>query len=172
MLTDHTSYSGIHHFTVATLEAPEFPPHIHLSFELISVLEGSIDLLINGRAERLSAGQSALIFPHQIHSVQSENARLRHCTFSPFLAISYYTYHKNLHPDSNRFELPSLLMQIFLQLKQEDHYYAHKGFLYQMLVAFEQGRTYSPADTSSKSLTVKMLTFIEANYMEECTLEK
>ncbi len=159
-----------HQFEVATLINPIKHFHIHADLELITVLDGELTVNIDQTNVRLSKGKSVLIFHYQLHSFRGI-CTCRICNFSPWHVISYYTKHRHLRPKSNVFSLPPLVLEMFLQIKSNERHYARKGFLYLVINAFIIGREYIPIQVAAKSLTNKMLTFVEENYMDDCTLE-
>ena len=63
-----------------------FPPHIHSSFEIITITHGCLDVIVNNEIKHVKKGESALIFPNQIHEFRStqENEYVI-CIFPPSL---------------------------------------------------------------------------------------
>jgi len=51
-----------------------YPSHVHQFAELIYMLDGEITITVDGKAQKLSTGSAALIFPFQTHKFFSEKA--------------------------------------------------------------------------------------------------
>ena len=54
-------------------ECREFswPPHMHENFEMIILSSGQMDISIDKKQKRLSAGEAAVVFPNKLHSFKS-----------------------------------------------------------------------------------------------------
>lgn len=170
--SNHSAFSGIHHFSLETIENPNMLSHFHLSMELITVLKGELTLCVDGNYQQISEGQSAVLFSQQIHSLESINCTCKICNFSPWIPNSYFTHHRGLRPKSNVFSLPPLLYTMLLQIKKSDRYYTKKGLIYQIIDNFDIEREYLPAAIHTNQIPTKMLTFVEQNYTDNCTLER
>lgn len=61
----------------------EYIPHLHRDPELVCVLEGAVEAVIEDRTETVRAGQFALILPNQVHTFRTpEFSRARVIVFS------------------------------------------------------------------------------------------
>ena len=72
----HNSGSGLFHKTVRNKENMNFHAHLHTSFELLSVYDGEISVLIEDKEHLLHSGDSILILPNLIHAYKTEKYSL------------------------------------------------------------------------------------------------
>ena len=79
-----------------------FAAHLHNQVELLIVLEGSLTLTIDHISHPLTAGMHALIFPNQLHSLQTtESSQILLCIFDGDFCHSYGKFFQNNLPLSN-----------------------------------------------------------------------
>ena len=52
-----------------------FPMHMHHSFELITIIEGSMTVIVGNDKYELKKGESILVFPEQLHSLESSESK-------------------------------------------------------------------------------------------------
>lgn len=79
-----------------------FAAHLHNQVELLMVLKGSLLLTIDHTVHTLSAGMHALIFPNQLHSLQTPtSSQILLCIFDGDFCHSYRKYFQNSIPVCN-----------------------------------------------------------------------
>lgn len=61
---------GNFNYNTYTYSGRDYAPHFHKNMELIWVMEGQMQLTVNGHTDRLDRGQWALVLSNQIHSFQ------------------------------------------------------------------------------------------------------
>lgn len=61
-------------FRLGTFDHMNFPPHLHNSFELLFLQEGSMSVTVNEEKEELGVGDVAVVLPGDIHSYETKNA--------------------------------------------------------------------------------------------------
>jgi len=172
MLYSHTHVSFTSsYFDLKTVKDLNLAAHLHQTFEMIAVLQGEMTVQIDGKREHITTGEAVLIFPYQVHSVESEACVCRLCSFSRFIPISFSTRKNNQYPTSNRFVMPPLLTELFLHAQNSDAYYAHKGLLYLLIDVFNKDRRYLPRTSAASSLTSKILIYVESNFESTCDLK-
>lgn len=59
---------GNYHYDINTYFNLHWTPHFHKNIELIYILDGTLSLNVNGKAEQMQKNDYALILPDQIHS--------------------------------------------------------------------------------------------------------
>ncbi|MBQ6946955.1 MAG: helix-turn-helix transcriptional regulator [Clostridia bacterium] len=59
------------HYNLFTYQPVHWQPHFHRHSEIARCLEGEAILTVDGKEERLRAGDCALIFPDQVHSYET-----------------------------------------------------------------------------------------------------
>ncbi len=163
--------AAVDHFRIETAENFSFPAHIHECFELITVRSGQMQVRIDERCEQLRAGESVLIFPNQIHSLESAECEHHLCIFSPKLVSAFSSRRAHLLPESGRLTLPPFLLEELLKATEEESVLAKKGLLYFICDFFDQGRAYLPRRTDKQELRDKIFLYIEQNYKEKCDLK-
>ena len=72
------------------------PSHLHQFAELMLVLDGEIEVTVDGRTELAKKGQFIFIFPLQAHSFKTpQYTCVWNCVFSPLLASDFFTFYNN-----------------------------------------------------------------------------
>ena len=149
-----------------------FPPHMHLCFEFISVLDGEMKVTVDGKENVLHRGESLLIFPNQLHSLESVKSRHMLCIFSPELVRAYSSKIEKSLPESNRFAPDEYLIESLNRIDEESSLIAKKGILYSLCASFDENAAYIPRKVGQKGLLSKIFAFVEQNFAGECTLEE
>ena len=153
-----------------------FAPHVHRCYEVFTVLEGSLELTVDGITHLLYPGDIAMIFPNQIHAFHTpEHSRHKLIIFSPEVIAAFDRHHTQELPCeaviSPGKEHP--LCTMLLSLEKADGLYAVKGVLYSICAAFERAAMFMPIRRgrgNNISLLREMLDFVQRNFMEDCTL--
>lgn len=149
-----------------------FPPHMHLCFELITVLEGEMNVTVDGIENLLHEGEALLIFPNQLHALDSEKSRHMLCIFSPDLVRAYSSKTEKSLPKSNLFTPDKYLIEALDKTPENAKTIAKKGLLYSLCAAFDENIEYQPRKSGQKSLLSKIFAFVEENFSGECSLEE
>lgn len=146
-----------------------FPPHLHQCFEIIVVLDGVMEVTVDGREHRLEAGHATLIFPNQIHAMRSSHCRHLLVIFSPRLVQAYDSRLVNRVPENNAFRPDGYLVEGLSKLDQAGKE-TRKGILYALCGQFDMGACYRGRGTDTKNLLYRIFSYVEERYAEECTL--
>ena len=149
-----------------------FPPHMHLCFEMIALLEGEMKVTVDGRENILHKGEALLIFPNQLHSLSSENSRHVLCIFSPDLVRAYSSKTEKVIPENNFFVPDKYLLDAVDKMGEDASLIAKKGALYSLCAAFDESAAYIPRRSGQKGLLSGIFAFVEQNFASECTLEE
>ena len=149
-----------------------FPPHMHLCFELITVLDGEMKVTVDGIENLLHEGEALLIFPNQLHALDSEKSRHMLCIFSPDLVRAYSSKTEKSLPKSNLFTPDKYLIEALDKTPENAKTIAKKGLLYSLCAAFDENIEYQPRKSGQKSLLSKIFAFVEENFSGECSLEE
>ena len=147
-----------------------FPLHLHQGFELLVVLEGEMQVQVDNTLYSLWKGQSILIFPNQIHSIESRNSKHVLCIFSTDLVQAYFSKMQHKKPVSNRFVLDAYLVQELDNLLSESSSFEKKGILYSICAAFDKGASYEKRMAYDDSLLHTIFAFVEENFEGDCEL--
>lgn len=77
-------------------ESYNFRSHIHQFAEIMLVLEGKIEVTLDGKTETAEAGQFILIFPLQTHAFHTpKHSKVWNCVFTPSLTSEFFAAYGN-----------------------------------------------------------------------------
>ena len=164
----HTGTSD--YFKKESGENFSFPPHLHQSFELILVTSGSMDITINGQLHSLTENQAVLIFPNQIHSLNSVRSKHILFIFSPQFIQAYWTEKSNSIPIHNTITPDEHTVQCLLSLSSESSKFEIKGIFYSICAMLDKATSFQNDLDDSQSLLFKILSYTEKNFAKDCSL--
>ncbi len=148
-----------------------FPPHIHSSFEVVVIVDGELNLTVNNETRTLKKGGCALIFPNQIHELETtEESKHLICIFSSQLVRAYSKQIEGKIPVSNIFELDSFYIDKLDAITNSSSASEIKGILYSICAEFDKTAEYINAQKDKKNLLLSIFKFIEENFSKECSL--
>ena len=147
-----------------------FPLHLHPCFEFITVLSGEIKIIVDTKEYILHSGEALLIFPNQLHSLQSEKSRHMLCIFSPVLVQAYSAKTEKNIPESNFFTPDPYLINALDELPEDSKSFYKKGVLYSICAQFDKDRRYISKDTIRSDLLSRIFAFVEESYDKSCSL--
>lgn len=147
-----------------------FPAHMHHCFEWIKVTEGTMQVTVDEKDYMLTDGESVLIFPNQIHSMESApHSHHFLCLFSPRLIRAYTEKTTGKIPTDNRFTVAALTEET-LRYAANENPILLKGLLYTLCGTFDKTAVYRSADNRSDLLLYRIFLFIEENYHTDASL--
>lgn len=162
---------GAEIFTIERGKNLNFPAHLHNSFELIYVTDGRMEVSIDQKSYLLGAGDTVLIFPHQLHSlVTPESSGHFLYIFSPRLVQAYSKTVQSKVPTSSLVSPNEALLRAFLSAKETDSILKIKGLLYSLCAAFDETAVYTDRSLDRDTLLLEIFRFAESNYSGNCTL--
>lgn len=92
-----------------------YPKHLHRSYELIYVNSGCLKVTVEGREFFLFSGDSLLIFPHKIHSIETVcTSDMYLSLFSPEYIPDFTKYTENKYPKYPVFRLTAEEYSMFI----------------------------------------------------------
>ena len=148
-----------------------FPSHLHTSFEFIVILDGEMSVTVNHMQYLLTKGQALLIFPNQLHALQpGKHSEHLLCIFSPHLVKAYSAVFLNSLPKSNFFVPDRFYVDRLLSLKNDADPLLIKGILYSLCAEFNGTAEYVDNKSREDSLLLEIFSFVQANYMRDCSL--
>lgn len=148
-----------------------FPTHLHQSYEFVYITEGEIQITIDNIAYNLKKGDSVLIFPHQLHSLASENSKHMLCIFSPELVQAFSSKVAGKKPLNNSFAINKYLADTLDNLSDSSSTFEKKGFLYSVCAEFNKCAEYKSRLSCDENLLQKIFDFVENNYKDDCKLQ-
>lgn len=149
-----------------------FPPHLHQCFEIIILRAGQMKITVDGKLFSLEANEALLLFPNQIHALQSEHSEHLLCIFSPKLVQAYATKLSDKIPQNNKFRPDSYLISALEHLAIDASVAEKKGVLYSLCAQFDKTATYLDKKTDSEKLLYRIFSFVEENFSEDCSLTR
>ena len=116
------------------------PSHLHQFAELMLVLDGEIEVTVDGRMERAKKGQFIFIFPFQTHSFQTpQYTYVWNCVFAPSLIADFFSFFKNQIGESAVFAGSEECVNYFSSVlvdKADMQFFSVKSCLYAALSCF------------------------------------
>lgn len=158
------------HFCKEYGENFSFPIHLHQSFELITIFEGEMTVKIDTNEYLLKKGDSVLIFPNQLHSLESCNSRHMLCIFSPELVKAYSPNYKKRKPVDNRFFPDSYIINALDKISDDSSSIQKKGVLYSICAEFDKNASYTENSSFEDNILQKIFEFVGDNYNKDCEL--
>ena len=148
-----------------------FPAHFHDSFELITVTEGEMSVIIEEKEYTLTTGKAVLVFPNQAHSLKTDghSAHLL-CIFSRRVVKAFSSAVAKRLPASALFTPDSFYLGMLPNLAEETSLIKVKGLLYSLCAQFDEGAVYREATLSDEELLSKIFAFVEERYSSDCSL--
>ena len=152
-----------------------FQRHLHNSFEMIYVYEGTFRCEINGIPFTVEEGHAVLIFPNQIHCAESVSSSARPrtylCIFENDLVREFYALIKDCAPESPVFAVPdpSVIDRI---ARFDGSRYLLKSRLYEIIDLFTRScNTYLPSRTAGSEQIEAILIFIAEHFAEDIRMQ-
>ena len=147
-----------------------FQPHLHQCFEIITILSGEMKIIVDSKEFLLKEKEALLIFPNQIHSLQSEESQHLLCIFSPKLVQAFSSKLINKIPGNNKFVPDSYLINALSKLTPQSKTSERKGVLYLLCNQFDKKAEYTLKQSDKQELLYKIFAFVENNYKKNCSL--
>jgi len=149
-----------------------FPLHLHQCFEIIIILSGQMKVSVDGKSFFLEKNEALLIFPNQLHELESTKSEHFLCIFSPKLVPAYATNITNKIPRNNKFCPDSYLISALENLNIFSSSAEKKGILYSLCGQFDKSAKYVEKNTDVEKLLHKIFSFVEDNFNGNCSLSK
>jgi len=149
-----------------------FPMHLHNSFELITVMSGEMTVTVDDCEYTLNCGESVLVFPNQLHSLQSRSSKHMLCIFSPELVKAYSSKIRSRVPEKNSFSVDDYLIKALDNLLPSASVTEKKGVLYFLCAQFEKNVQYRERNKFEDDLLYRIFEFVEQNHAKDCSLSE
>jgi AraC-like DNA-binding protein len=173
--------SGNHNFFSSAIFVDfNFPPHLHPYVEIVYVIEGTMEVTVNGLSHTLNAGDVFVCFPNDIHGyINKDYSKIQLLIFSPEITASYFS--KRMDKTLENPFIPNVLINeeirtLFIMLHDDfnknNNEYVIKGLLYTILGKLDAYFTLKKSSLSNNNITQNLLKYIESHYLENITLER
>ena len=172
MFIEHIESDSENYFHRVGADNVNFPPHVHLYYELIICTGGEITVTINASHQYvLKENDATLVFPFQIHSLSSTNSSHIAFIFSSNYIQAYDQERKGLAPTNNMFHLTENLTSDMVALEDTSPRFEIMGCLYRTCSRFHESAAYTSSRADDNSAISQIFTFVEKNFNKECSLE-
>ncbi len=149
-----------------------FPLHLHRCFELIVLLSGKMEVNVGSKQYSLRENDALLIFPNQIHALESDNSKHMLFIFSPKLIEAFSRKTVNAVPSDNLLRLDGYIRDRLCELHDNSPKSKIKGLLYLACASFEDSAEYLPTEKDNDGLLSQIFVFVENNFKGDCSLHK
>lgn len=147
-----------------------FPPHLHQCFEIIVILSGEMKVTVDEKEFLLKKNEATLIFPNQIHALESTESEHVLCIFSPQLVQAYVTKLSDKTPMNNKFQPDGYLVDALQNLTTASSTAEKKGVLYSLCGQFDKTAIYGEKQADQERLLYRIFAFVENNLHYDCSL--
>lgn len=147
-----------------------FPAHLHQCFELIVIRSGEMMITVDSKRYTLTDKDALLIFPNQLHALESTESEYILCIFSPQLVRAFYTKISDKLPLNNCFCPDEYLTQALAQMEQASSITEKKGVLYSLCSQFDKAAVYEEKASKDPDLMYRIFDFVEKHFSGECSL--
>lgn len=154
-----------------------YPLHLHKNVEIVTVLSGTINVLINKREYVLSEGDAAVIFPNQPHSYQTtESNRILLVFFDAAFPGDYTRDLLHYVPDNpvvrNHPVVPSTLVALHKRYVERSDHRLLKAYTSMVVGHMLPLLSLQKADyTKDADLVQKILAYIDIHFLEPLNLD-
>ena len=166
-----------HHFDLISnydVTNLNFPSHLHRCYELIFVVEGEMEVIIEQNCFHLHPGHYLLILPNEIHSIVTKSqSRAKICIFSPDYVPTFQRMIENRSLKNPIFNL-SLEAKALISrtlFKDDVNLLSQKASLYLLLSEIMAQTTLIKAEKKDTELLHTLLTYIQEHFTEAISLQ-
>lgn len=175
-------------------------PHYHDTFELLLLLEGETEVMLDGEVETARAGQFVMILPGQIHSCRNELPDYRWtCKFSADYVQAFADYMADKRGRSAVFtcdaatsaalrenlllnerltktagsgtgDIEASLFEAMPPEEKAPLVFAVKGCLYAICSCYIRQAELVPRGNAQDSIAIRLLRYVSENFRENITL--
>lgn len=147
-----------------------FPAHLHQCFEIIVLRSGEMTVTVDRQTFTIREAEALLIFPNQIHTLESTESEHILCIFSPRLVQAYSAKVSDKLPQNNKFHPDPYLVNALAGLESTSSSADKKGVLYSLCGQFDRTATYVKRQFDNEKLLYKIFSFVETNFSNDCSL--
>lgn len=152
-----------------------YPMHLHRWYEVVLIVDGELDISVDGKLYHLVQYDTLFIFPNQMHEyISTKPSHHKLCLFRPETIAYFNNKMKNSIPDNpckNVRDEPWL--QLFLDMKRDDPLETIKGILYYYCGMFSGDKFKNIAECDmpdNQDLMHRIFKFAEEHFQDKCTL--
>ena len=136
------------------------------------VTDGEMVVTVDGTAYNLGCMDALLIFPNQVHKLETTDHSCHFlCIFPQNIVQAYSKTVMSKVPENNIFRPDFSYVERLASLTDRDSVMTVKGALYSLCGIFDENRIYKDRAGGKDSLLSDIFRFVEDNYAGECSLE-
>ena len=180
MLVHQSDNSASNIYHTALYPTRRIKMHFHRGYELLYVMEGSAELMIDGIKQDLRTGEFAMLLSNQIHMLQvNDDSQVWVCGFSTDFLPDFHKKIKNYIGDNSVFRCDPLILQyLHKEVFPYDDYWGNvldkhklKGVLYLLCSAYLDSVSLSKRDRSQVDMMNMISDYIENNSSRKLSLQ-
>ena len=148
--------------------------HFHKNFELVCVLSGKVNCIVNGVTHTLKSGDLGLCLSYEVHSYHPENDALYWvCVFSEEYVKTFAKLVRNKQSSSFKFNCNRQVLQYIKALLingEKPSVLTIKSCLYAVCAEYLNNVTLIEYDSKRQQLMVEITKYVEENHTKKITL--
>ena len=155
-----------------------FNPHLHRDYEFILVLEGEVELGVQGRREVVKAGQVALILSNQVHFASTpRSSRCIVVNFSAGYVGSFTHIISGKEGERSVFDIREALFNYLVDTYRHVSYpdtvdpLVIKATCYAVCEAYLSSVSLTSAQHTDDSVLHRLLSYVEENFRENINMK-
>ncbi len=157
-------------YSAFQLKNASYPYHFHRCYELLSIVDGCLHIVLDDKEYDLCKGDLLLIFPNQLHSFTTiGNSLFDIIIFSPDIIDDFAGKYTGWLPQT------PVLHSDFITLDKilTNNPFEQKSILYHLCALYlEHGNMIKEIISANETLLHLMLSFIDEHFQESCTLQE
>lgn len=152
-----------------------YVPHLHRDLEFALMLEGEMEITVQGRTEIMRPGDLALVLSNEVHAYRTEShSKVLVCPFSGDFVHAFQREMEGKAGQSSVFPCPGPLQEYlkscFLQQVPPD-LMTLKAAFYAICARYLQAVPLRPVREGHDELLHKLLQYVKENYRENITMK-
>lgn len=177
MLIHQTTNSmGNYNYNEFTYDNCEWYYHFHKNYELIHVLSGEVEAMVDGRQELLSQGDFALILPDQIHSLHTpQQSSVWIGVFSEDYVFAFSSWTNMRVGEHARFPCDPHIGQYLTHVLMEEHTHdvlLLKSCFYAACDQYQKHVPMIPRGYEDDNLLCKIVDYVSMNFKNDIPLQR
>ena len=144
---------------------------MHHSFELITITAGAMTVTVGADRYELKKGESILVFPEQLHSLESIESEHALFIFSSDIVGAFYSKHSSEIPKYAKITASPFLISELCALDEKTPIIKLKGVLYSLCAMLDADTEYVKKKTHEDGLLYSVFEFVEGNFDKSCNLD-
>jgi AraC-like DNA-binding protein len=166
---------GNYIFNEVTYGQTDWEPHYHKSYEVVTVLEGRLHTVINGREQDIYPGEYLLVLQNQIHAYESSpGVKYWVAVFSEDFVPKFTSGIKGMQSVNSVFKPDKTVDGLIKSgiMGKESSHLLKKACLYAICDSYMKSGSLENRRTASDSTVSEVIDYVSLHYNENVTLSK